>query len=658
MKLHIDIETYSSTDLRSSGVYKHAESPDFEILMVAYALGDSPVGIIDLACGDALPREFLEALSDPTVEKYAHNALFERTCFAAYGLETDPAQWRCTAVKAGYCGLPMSLAQLSAALRLGDKAKMTSGKDLIKYFSLPVKGTKANGGRTRNLPHHNPEKWEAFKEYCVADVVAEREVCKKLESYEIPAIEQDLYTLDQKINDTGMLVDVEFAKTAQEVDLTHTGTLIERMKVLTGLDNPNSSTQLKEWLTDALGKEVKSVAKANIEQYAEEVEAGQVGNRETILEVLKLRLKTSKTSVKKYLAMSNCALDTGRAHGLFQFYGASRTGRWAGRLIQLQNLPRNKMEELDGVREMISTGDYDYISMMYEDVSDVMSQLIRTALIAPRNHILLVADFSAIEARVIAWLAGEQWRLDVFNSHGKIYEASASMMFSVPIEEIGKDSPLRQRGKVAELALGYQGSVGALKKMGAEEMGLKEPEMKRIVEQWRAKNPKIVTMWGAIDRAAKRCLSTGKRTVLKRYADLAFEYDGNVMTIELPSGRKLFYQSPRLTKNKWGGDAVQYKGLVKGQWVYEDTYGGKITENIIQAIARDLLAVAMLRLDKAGYKLVMHVHDEAVAELYDGKAEINQKYLDRMCEIMGQEVEWAKGLPTRAEGFITKFFRK
>lgn len=666
-KLHIDIETYSSIDIMKAGAYKYCESLDFEILMVAYAFNDDPIVIIDLAQGEQLPIEFIEALHDPKIEKHAHNATFERNAFKAIGYNIPIEQWHCSAIKAAYCGLPLSLQMVSEALKLEEKGKLSTGKALIRYFCIPCKPTKVNGQRRRNFPHHDPEKWEELKLYCINDVVAEREIGRILKDYKIPEFERQNYILDQKINDRGILIDLKMAANAVSIDEKHSEVLKNQLIELTGLENPNSAAQLKKWLGNAMGKEITSLAKDVMPDLIAEAES------DTVKQVLALRKKSSKTSTKKYVAMLNCACDDGRAHGLFQFYGANRTGRWAGRLVQLQNLRRNSLKDLNGARNAFSSGDYGLVTMMYENISDTLSQLIRTSFIAKTGYTFAVADFSAIEARVIAWLAHEQWRLDVFNTHGKIYEASASMMFGLPLEQCQKEEKgglpgIRDKGKVAELALGYQGSVGALKKMGGEAMGLSEPEMKNIVQKWRKANANIVTFWKNVETYAKAAVKRKRKFVLKKHRNLEFDYDGNVLTIKLPSGRKLFYQSPQITTNRFGQESLKYKGVdqVTKKWWWVDSYGGKFVENIVQAVARDLLADSMLRLNDADFNIVMHVHDEVVCEIEDynlhedpmAQEVGNEHMLDRMCEIMGTPIPWAEGLPLNADGYLTPFYKK
>lgn len=649
-KLHIDIETYSSVDITTCGSYKYFESLDFEILMIAYAFDEDPIQMLDLAKGDDFINFLAPHLLNPEIELHAHNANFERNAFRTYGIETPINRWHCSAVKAGYCGLPLSLDGASKALQLGDKGKSAEGKALIKYFSCPVKPTKVNGMRTRNYPHHDPEKWERFKDYCKQDVEAEREIGRKLQAYEIPESERLNYFLDQKINDKGILIDLAMAQNAYDIDNRFSAELYTQVKKLTGLDNPNSPTQLKAWLQDKTGFEIPSLAKGLLPDLIKDAKSPEVS------EVIGLRQMMSKTSTKKYLAMLNCACNDNRAHGLFQFYGANRTGRWAGRLIQMQNLPQNHLEDLEEARACIASGDYDLTTLLYDDIPSMLSQLIRTAFVAKEGHTFAVADFSAIEARVIAWLANEQWRMKVFNTHGKIYEASASKMFNVPIEAVTKGSDLRAKGKVAELALGYQGAIGALKTMGGEKMGLSDPEMETIVKRWRLANPAIVALWADMESCAMHAIQF-KKKVVSIHKGLIFDCDDMALTIELPSGRKLFYQSPSFTENQWGRKSIRYKGMdqTTKQWTYVDTYGGKLTENIIQAIARDLLADSMLRVDKAGFNIVLHVHDELANEV---PIVGQEQALKEICDVMGEEVSWAKGLPLTADGYLTPFYKK
>lgn len=650
MILHIDIETYSSVDIKTAGVYKYVESPDFEILLIAYAFNDGPINIVDLTRGEKIPLRFEAAMSDTIFEKHAHNATFERLAFKKYGLNVPVSRWRCSMVKAAYCGLPLGLGQVSEVLNLGDKGKLATGKALIKYFCMPCKPTKVNGGRLRNFPEHDPEKWESFKDYCTQDVEAERALGKKLSRYALPDSLLLDYTLDQEINDRGIEIDTDFAEKAIELDIKSAAELRSEMIELTGLDNPNSPVQLKEWLSEAMTKQINSLAKDIIPNLIEEAEGGAVK------EVLRLRRKASKTSVKKYKAMTACAGEDLRARGLFQFYGANRTGRWAGRLIQLQNLPQNHLNDLEGAKEAIKMGDYELAKMLYSDVPSVLSQLIRTAFVAPKGKTFAVADFSAIEARVIAWLAGEEWRMEVFRSHGKIYEASAAKMFKVAIEEVTKDSKYRAKAKVAELALGYQGAAGALKKMGGEAMGLSDNEMTEIVSQWRASNPAIKALWKELEDCAKKTMATCQ-TVASKNKGLKFKYDGFSLTVELPSGRKLIYNNPSFTINKFGSKSIRYRGMdqTTKQWGWVDTYGGKLTENVVQAIARDILMYSMQALAFKGFDIVMHVHDEVVCEIIN---EDSEGQLGKICYLMGSPIPWAEGLPLKAEGYTTPFYKK
>lgn len=672
MILHIDIETYSSIDIRTSGAYKYCESVDFEILMVAYAFDDQKIRMVDMAQGEKLPYDFVKALLDPAVKKHAHNANFERNAFRAIGYDVPIDQWHCSAVKSAYCGLPLSLEAVSEALKLGDKGKLSTGKQLIQYFSIPCKPTKTNGLRNRNFPHHDIEKWEQFKEYCINDVEAEREIGKRLDRYDIPAFERRNYILDQKINDRGIMVDVEMANNAVSIDSINTDVHMDRLKELTDLDNPNSPAQLRKWLSTVMHKEIKSLAKEPLEELIKEAEAGywvneegvevQIDRAEIVLEVLRLRQQTGKSSTKKYDAMMNCVCYDGRVHGLFQFYGASRTGRWAGRLVQLQNLPQNKMSDdtLDEARKLTRVGDYESLSMTFANVADTLSQLIRTAFIAKPGHTFAVADFSAIEARVIAWYANEIWRLDVFNTHGKIYEASASKMFNVPIEEITKGSDYRGKGKIAELALGFGGSVGALAKMGGEKMGLSHEEMAEIVQVWRGENKRIAAFWKAVNNATIEAIENPNKSVtLKLFRNLEFLFDGNSLTIKLPSGRKLFYNSATLTTNRFGSTSVKYKGTdpITKKWWWIESYGGKFVENIVQATARDILADSIQRLDRYCFNIVMHVHDEVVIEMPKTGLS-NKKELEIICGIMGEPIPWAEGLPNGADGYLTDYYKK
>lgn len=647
--LHIDIETYSSVDLKTSGVYAYAASPDFQILMVAYALNDGEVTMVDLAAGQELPTAFKRALTDPRIRKTAHNANFERTCFRAAGLDSPVDQWQCTMVLAAYCGLPLSLGGASRALKLGDEAKDAQGKKLVRYFTMPCKPTKRNGQRTRNDHTTDPQMWDDFKAYCVQDVVAERAIHARLHGYTVPLFEHRAWFLDQKINDRGIRIDLELARAAIELNEVSSELMRQTMSDITGLDNPNSVAQLKEWLSDELDHEVTSLAKDLLPELAELAEDDRV------TEVIELRQQSSKTSVKKYQAMLACAGTDSRARGLFQFYGANRTGRFSGRLIQLQNLPRNTLSDLDLARHLVKTCDHETLTMFYDNIPTVLSELIRTAFVPSEGAIFAVADFSAIEARVLSWLAHSQWRLDIFRTHGKIYEASASKMFGVPIEQVTKDSDYRQKGKVAELALGYQGGVNALRAMGADRMGLSETEMSEIVRTWRGANPEIVNYWEFIQRMVCATLSSKRPEVWVDAGRCKLNYDGKNLRIKLPSGRCLFYHNPRLRADRFGGMTMVYKGQDKGAWYDIDTYGGKLTENIVQAIARDVLTFAMARLDERGYDIVMHVHDEVVCEVpVQGAPET----LEDICQTMAIAPEWAKDMPNRADGFLTTYYKK
>lgn len=646
--LSIDIETYSPVDLAKAGVYPYAEHPEFEILLFAYAFDGEPVRCVELAQGESLPEEVVSALTDPDTLKTAFNAQFERVCIGRFwGLSLPIEQWECTMIKSAMLGLPLSLAMVAKVLKL-EQGKMEAGKALIRYFSLPCKPTKSNGGRTRNLPRHDLDKWRLFGEYCIRDVEVERAIRDKIAFFDIPEMERALYVLDQEINDRGVLLDAELVRNAIEMDTVYKDKLTEEAKAITALDNPNSVAQLKEWVSDKLGEEVGSLTKGAIKDLSEETDD------ETVKAMLMLRLEMAKTSVKKYMAMANAVGADGRVRALLQFYGANRTGRWAGRLVQVQNLPQNHLDDLDLAREVVKSGDLDMLEMLYGNVPDTLSQLIRTAFVAKEGHTFVVADFSAIEARVIAWLAGEQWRLRVFETHGKIYEASASAMFGVPIEEIHKGSPLRQKGKVSELALGYQGGTGALIQMGALKMGLTEDELQPLVDAWRNANPAIVRLWYDVGNAAIRAVETGLPTRILQ-GGITFGVSKGLLFVHLPSGRRLSYARPRVGINKFSSKALQYDGMSQTTktWGTQDTYGGKLVENIVQAIARDCLAYAMLNLQSAGYNIVMHIHDEAVSEV-----PTDRDYLNDVCSIMSQPIPWAKGLPLRADGYVTPYYKK
>lgn len=653
--LFIDVETYSSVDIKESGAYKYIESPDFEILIIGYALDDSPVKIVDLAQGEEMSEEFEEALLDPDCVKVAHNAVFERLSFKRIGYNVPAEQWYCTSVKAAYCGLPLSLDGVSKALNLTDK-KLDTGKALIKYFSCPCKATRVNGMRTRNYPEHAHEKWEMYKEYNKYDVLAEREIFKRLEAYIIPDIERKMYVLDQNINDRGILVDMELAESAIAVDNTYTSILTQHAQQLTGLENPNSPVQIRQWIEKTTGCVVMSLSKETMPDLMKEF-----ADYPDVIELLNIRKKLSKTSIKKYYAMLNCAMKDHRVRGTFQFYGANRTGRWAGRLLQLQNLSKNHISHIEVPREMIRARDWESVEMMYDDVADILSQLVRTALIASPGKVFSVADFSAIEARVISWLANEKWRMDVFRGDGKIYEATGAKMFNVPISAITKGSVLRDKSKISELALGYEGSLGALKRMGGECMGLSDTEMMSLVRKWRSANPAIVDMWKEIDKASKEAVRY-QRPVSCTCRNIIFDCNGEFMTIQLPSGRKLFYYGPKFKDKKIGHSTMPtrvlcYQGVVQEtkQWGEIDTYGGKLTENIVQAISRDLLGDAMLRMQDEGYEIVASVHDEVIVEV----PEINAKdHYNRLVEIMSTPPQWAEDLPLNADGGVMIFYQK
>jgi DNA polymerase len=646
--LHIDIETFSSVDLKKTGVHAYAESPDFEILVVAFAVGSAPVLVFDW---DDLPAYFFEMLQDPSIMKFAHNAAFERTCFAALGYDTPPEQWRCTMVKAFYCGLPGKLETLSNVLAL-THGKLKTGTALINYFCKPVKATKVNGGRTRNAKDHNPVKWQELKTYCAGDVEAEREIVKNLSGVTMHPDEWKYWAIDQRINDRGVQVDTALVDAVLEINKAHTEQLIARTKEITKLDNPNSLPQVKEWISAKIGKEINALTKDAVKDLLNQV------TDTAVREVLQIRQQLGKTSIKKYTAMTAGLCSDGRVRGLFQFYGAMRTGRWAGRRVQLQNLPRIdfKSGPLDTAREVMKSNDYDLSELLYENIPDTLSQLIRTAIVAKPRSSIVACDFSAIEARVIAWLAGEAWRLEVFQTHGKIYEASASKMFNIPLESIGKDSPYRQRGKVAELALGYQGGVNALITMGGDRLGLSEPEMKAIVERWRLANPKIVQMWYRFQNLATLAVKNG-RAYHDPTTRLVFSGTPQALRVKLLSGRELIYWGARIARNRFGSDAIQYWGTNdKGQFTLIDTYGGKLAENIVQAISRDLLCYAMSEMNKQlNADLILHVHDEIAVEADESEAEA---VLEQMEQIMSKGPAWAKGLPLGADGFFGKYYKK
>lgn len=641
--LEMDIETYSDVDLIKCGVYAYVDSPAFEVLLFAYSFDGEETKVIDLAQGEKLPAEVEFAIFDESIIKTAFNANFERTCLSKhFGRQISPKSWHCSAVQAAMLALTRSLEDVGAVLGL-EKQKMKEGKDLIRYFCVPCKPTKTNGGRTRNLPCHAPEKWELFKTYCKRDVDVEKAIRYKLRNFPIPKSEMEVYRLDQEINDRGILVDKKLVEQAVAGDLLLKEIVTKRAYELTGLENPNSVAQIKGWL-EGKGVEVDSLSKQAVTELIRESD-GEVE------ELLKLRLLMAKTSVKKYEAIERSVCSDGRVHGLLQFYGANRTGRWAGRLVQVQNLPQNHIVDLELARNLVKQGRFEDVELLYDSTPKVLLELIRTAFIPKPGCRFLVADFSAIEARVLAWLAGEQWRLDVFSSHGKIYEASASAMFHVPIEEIKKGSPLRQKGKIAELALGYGGSVGALTSMGALNMGLVEEELAPLVSTWRSANPHITQFWWDVDAAAIKAVTEKKQP---RVGKISFEYKSGILFATLPSGRKLAYVKPRMALNKFDRKGLTYEGIGEsGKWGRIETYGPKLVENIVQGTARDLLAEAMLRLKKRGFDIVMHIHDEAVLEVPEGVSSVEE-----VCTIMAEQPEWAKGLPLRADGYECAFYKK
>jgi len=642
--LSIDLETYSSADISKTGVYRYSESPDFEILLFSYSIDGAPVQLVDLTCGERIPDDVKDALSDPSVTKWAFNASFERICLSRWlglpsGTYLEPQQWRCSMIWSAYLGLPLSLAGVGAVMKL-DKQKLDTGKDLIRYFCKPCRPTKKNGGRTRNLPKHDPGKWEQFKSYNLRDVETEMEIQKKLARFPVPEFVWDEYHLDQEINDRGIRVDMQMVENAIDVDGWSRFDLKTQLQDLTALENPNSVAQMKAWLTQH-GMEIESLGKKEV---AAMLKDAQPDMREALI----LRQQLAKSSVKKYQAMQNCVCADGRAHGMFMFYGANRTGRFAGRLVQLQNLPQNHMDDLEQARALVRRADYDSLQLLYDSVPDVLSELIRTAFIPYEGGKFIVADFSAIEARVIAWMADEKWRLEVFKNGGDIYCASASQMFGVPVEKHGINGHLRQKGKIAELALGYGGSVGALKAMGALEMGIPEEELKPLVDAWRDANPNITELWWDVDRAVKEAVDL--RTTSETHG-IQFVYESGFLFICLPSGRRLAYVKPRIGENRFGGESVTYEGVGgTKKWERLESYGPKFVENIVQALSRDILCYAMKTLRCCN--IVAHVHDEIIIEA-DPKVS-----LEAVCEQMGRTPPWAKGLILRADGYETPFYKK
>ncbi len=648
-QLEIDIETFSSVNLKKCGLYKYAESEDFEILLFGYAVDSCEVEVVDLAQGEIIPDEVINALVDNSVTKFAHNANFERVCLSEYlkrhypdkftGKYLDPVSWKCTMVWAAYMGLPFSLEAVGAILGL-DKQKLSEGKELIRYFCVPCKPTKTNGERKRNLPHHSPEKWERFKYYNKRDVEVEMLIQQRLSKFSVPDFVWDEYHLDQEINDRGIAVDVEFAKNAVRFDGLAREELTKTIQEITQLENPNSVMQMKEWLAEN-GLETDSLDKKAVTELLRIAPP-------KLKKVLEMRQQLAKSSVKKYQAMINAVCSDNRARGMFQFYGANRTGRMSGKLIQLQNLPQNHISDLESARDVVRGGDYELMYMLYDNIPDTLSQLIRTAFIPKNGYKFIVADFSAIEARVIAWLAREKWRDEVFRNGGDIYCASASQMFGVPVEKNGINGHLRQKGKIAELALGYGGSMGALKAMGALEMGIPEEELKPLVDAWREANPNIVSLWYEVDRAVIKTVIERVTTTVKC---LKFTHKSNMLFITLPSGRSLAYAKPRIGENQFGGESVTYEGVgTAKKWERLESYGAKFVENIVQGIARDILFYAMKTLSR--FRIVATVHDEVIIEAEQDVS------LKAICEQMGKTPPWAEGLLLRADGYECKFYKK
>lgn len=656
--LSIDIETFSSNDLNKCGVYKYVQAPDFDILLFGYAVDGSTVKVVDLAAGEEIPEDILAALSDESITKWAFNSNFERIClsewlrrkypkfFSSYSIledtvgdYLDPHGWKCSMIWSAYMGLPLSLAGAGAVLGL-EEQKLKEGKDLIRYFCVPCKATKSNGGRTRNLPEHDMEKWNLFKAYNQRDVEVEQSIQQKLAKFPVPDFVWEEFWLDQEICDRGIAIDRKMVEEAIVLDEISKNELSETMCQMTALDNPNSVVQMKQWLSGQ-GIEMDSLGKKEVAKLIEEVDG-------ELKEVLQLRQQLAKSSVKKYQAMQNAVCADGRARGMFQFYGANRSGRWAGRIIQLQNLPQNHMEDLEEARGLVRNGDYEALSMLYDSVPEVLSELIRTAFVARDGYKFVVFDFSAIEARVLSWLAGEKWRTEVFINNGDIYCASASAMFGVPVEKHGENAHLRQKGKIAELALGYGGSIGALKSMGALEMGIAEEELQPLVDMWRQSNPNIVRFWWDVDRAVKNVVKNRTQEEVK---GIRFYYQSGMLFIKLPSGRQLSYVKPRMGENKFGGEAVTYEGVGGSKkWERIESYGPKFVENIVQAISRDILSFAMKTLSHCF--ICGHVHDELIIECS------KDVLLDAICEQMGRTPSWATGLVMRADGYETEFYKK
>lgn len=656
--ISIDIETFSSNDLSKCGVYKYVQAPDFDILLFGYSVDSGVVKVIDLVAGEEIPENVLNALTDETVTKWAFNSNFERIClsewlrrkypeyFTSYSIPEDtvgdyldPHGWKCSMIWSAYMGLPLSLAGAGAVLGL-EEQKLKEGKELIRYFCVPCKATKSNGGRTRNLPEHDMEKWNLFKAYNQRDVEVEQSIQQKLAKFPVPDFVWEEFWLDQEICDRGIAIDRKMVEEAIALDKISKNELSETMCEMTELDNPNSVAQMKQWLSGQ-GIEMDSLGKKEVSKLIGEVDG-------KLKKVLQLRQQLAKSSVKKYQAMQNAVCSDDRARGMFQFYGANRSGRWAGRIIQLQNLPQNHMEDLEEARELVRNGDYVALSMLYDSVPEVLSELIRTAFVARDRYKFVVSDFSAIEARVLSWLAGEKWRTEVFINNGDIYCASASAMFGVPVEKHGENAHLRQKGKIAELALGYGGSVGALKSMGALEMGIEEEELQPLVDMWRQSNPNIVRFWWDVDRAVKNVV---KNRIQEEVKGIHFYYQSGMLFIKLPSGRQLSYVKPRMGENKFGGESVTYEGVgATKKWERIESYGPKFVENIVQAISRDILSFSMQTLSHSF--ICGHVHDELIIECSKDVS------LDVICEQMGRTPSWATGLVMRADGYETEFYKK
>lgn len=653
--LSIDIETKSSVDITKAGAYRYAQSEDFEILLFACKYDEEDVQLVDLTAGESIPERILTALMNPNVVKHAYNAAFEWYCLNTAGYRTPLEQWNCTMIHGLYCGYTAGLDATGKAIGLPqDKQKLSTGKALIRYFCTPCKPTKSNGGRSWNLPKHAPEKWELFREYCKQDVVTENEILKRLQAFPVPKEEQRLWRMDILMNAYGVRVDTNLIAGALAIDSHSTECLTAEAFRITGLSNPNSATQLQQWLSGK-GVDIPNLQKATVEEYLQREDLPDDARK-----ILEIRQQLGKTSIKKYVAMDTAKGADDRVRGLTQFYGANRTGRWAGRLVQLQNLPRNYLKTLDYARNLVKDKNYDGIKLLYGNVPDTLSQLIRTAFIPSGGNKFVVADFSAIEARVIAWLAGEQWVNEVFATHGKIYEATASQMFHVPIEKIAKGNPeysLRQKGKVATLALGYQGGTAALIAMGALNMGLAEEELPDIVQRWRSANPRIRDLWYAVEQAALTTMQTAQPQGIY---GLIFRYEGDLvygqsfLTVQLPSGRKLFYPKPFLQENQFGKMAIHYYtvGQQTRKWEVASTYGGKMTENIVQAIARDCLAETLKRIDRMGLQVVFHVHDEVII---DAPVSIT---VDEICDLMAEPIPWAPGLILKGAGFESDYYMK